>query len=388
MGVLNSWQRITRVMPGKPHGDGADGDATISSNPNIRSSITGTAGSPNGTAGNTSFANGDLVMLIQNSGVGAGQHEINMVLSGGGTTSLVFKEDLHYSYVAGAQIVKIPRYDNVTINNFTVTNYDGVTKIGGVCYILAKTSITGGTTQTLTAKGGDSTGVGGTNSSAGGVGAGFTGGEAVRSGSAQKQGDGTAGAGTNSASANGNGGGGGTNGSNGGGGGHANTGLNNGGADGTGGSAVGTADLTNMNLGGGGGGGGSNNTSGTERSGGGAGGGIVVLNSKTVDVSAMTAITVNGGGAGVSGGGFWQGGGGAGGSVLVFCQTATLGTNKITAVGGNQGGGGGSNAKNGSDGRIAVHHSGTVTGTTNPTFTDVSDPSIKPKRGGAFGLFV
>lgn len=387
MGVLNAWQRITRVMPGKPHGDGADGNATISANPNTRTSITGSASSPNATVGSTAFANGDLVMIHQTRGSGAGQWEINMVLSGGGTTSLVMKEDLHYTYVSGAQIIKIPRYDNATINNFSVTNYDAVTGIGGVCYILAKSSITGGGTQTLTAKGGDSTGIGGTSSSAGGVGAGFTGGEAVRSGSAQKQGDGTGGAGSNSASANGNGGGGGTNGSNGGGGGHANAGSSTG-SDGAGGSSVGTADLTNMNLGGGGGGGGSNNTSGTERSGGGSGGGIVVLNSKHVDVDAMTAITVSGGRSDSNNGGFWQGGGGAGGSVLVFCQTASLGTSVIVSVGGNQGSGGGSNAKNGSDGRIAVHHSGTVTGTTNPTFTDVSDPSIKPKRGGAFALFV
>ena len=82
------------------------------------------------------------------------------------------------------------------------------------------------------------------------------------------------------------------------------------------------------------------------------------------------------------------GGGGAGGSCLIACQVATLGTNVITATAGTGGasGGAGGNGGNGSVGRIAIHHSGTVTGTTNPTFTDVSDGSLTEQN--AWFLFM
>lgn len=61
---------------------------------------------------------------------------------------------------------------------------------------------------------------------------------------------------------------------------------------------------------------------------------------------------------------------------------AVLGSNLLTATGG----AGGTETRaggNGSTGRIAVHHYGTVTGTTNPTFTDVTDASLI-ETGGSF----
>jgi hypothetical protein len=73
------------------------------------------------------------------------------------------------------------------------------------------------------------------------------------------------------------------------------------------------------------------------------------------------------------------GGGGAGGSILLQCQTATLGSGKITAVAGTGGSGyvNGGNGGSGSTGRIAVHHSDTVTGTTSPSYDDTTDGSLK-----------
>ena len=108
MAALNAWQKISRVLA-SDFGDGASGSATISSDPNTRATITGTATQTTGTAGSTAFANGDLVMLHQTRGTGAGQWEINRVASGGGTTSLTFSKALQYTYGPDAQIIKIPR---------------------------------------------------------------------------------------------------------------------------------------------------------------------------------------------------------------------------------------------------------------------------------------
>ena len=82
------------------------------------------------------------------------------------------------------------------------------------------------------------------------------------------------------------------------------------------------------------------------------------------------------------------GGGGAGGSVLVVCATATLNTTKITAAAGSGGVGGEVNGSNGGAGIIAVHHSGTVTGTTSPTFTDTTDTSLVEVASSGFFAFL
>lgn len=73
-------------------------------------------------------------------------------------------------------------------------------------------------------------------------------------------------------------------------------------------------------------------------------------------------------------------------------MTATYGQAGGNGNGGNGGGstsGESGNATsdshggNGSNGRIAVHHSGTVTGSSSsPAFTDVSDPSLIESSGG------
>lgn len=383
MAVLNSWQRIDRVLSGKPFGDGADGNATISSDPNIRATITGTAGQNTGTAGSTSFANGDVVLLHQTQGANAGKWEINRVSSGGGTTSLTFKKPLQYTYGTGAQIIKVPMYDVVSVNTHAITNWNG--SIGGVEIIVGKTSIS--VNGVITANGGNGgNGIAG-GMSTGGTGAGFAGGNGQSgiNGYQAFSGAGTTGAQAQQFTPRGNGGGGGRNSSSatsGGGGGNVITGTNGSGSGnpGQGGTGIGSADLTTLVLGGGGGGG--SKDSSTEGAGaGGAGGGIVILISEAI--TTTSGITANGGsgGSGTGGGPRPGGGGGAGGSILFICSTATLGSNVNTATGG-AGGGGTATGGAGAVGAIAVHHSGTVTGTTNPTFTDVFDPTLKEKLGG------
>lgn len=373
MAVLNDWQKISRVKPGKPFGDGLAGDATISSDALVRATITGSAAQANVTAGNTNFANGDVVFMIQMKNTGYGQHEINQVLSGGGTTSLVMKKNLQYAYTTGAQMIKISMHRDLTINAHTVTGWGGST--GGIAVYAGQRSIT--VSGAITGNGGAGS-HGTSDNSYGGSGGGFRGGNVGLGGGSNYgfAGEGYSGSyPTRTASAEGNGGGGGSSSSDGsgGGGGNANAGSN--GTKGTGGSAGGSADLTSMVMGGGGGGG-TQDYSPDGGGGGGAGGAIVVLISKSITLSAN--INVNGGNGGDRPTWNSDGGSGAGGSVLLVCRDATLGTNKINAAGGSGGSGGA-----GSYGRIAVHHSGAVTGTTNPTFTDVTDSSLFERPAGA-----
>jgi len=369
MAILNSWQKLDRVLPGTPFGNGSAGNVTISSDPNTRATASGSATSTSLTIGSAILSNGDVFVIHQTQGTGVTQWEINRASSGGGTTSITCQTALQYTYGAGAQVIKFPLNDAVTLGNFTQTSWDGST--GGVTVVCGKTSIGGSGTVTLSGNNGATSGSG-SSDAAGGIGRGFNGGNG-RYGSAASQGVGTGGAGAGSKAANGNGGGGGNSagGDGGGGGGNSAAGGNADSANGNGGAggaAVGAADLTTMSIGGGGGGSRRDGTGAGERGGGGAGGGIIILISKAIDISSAT-ITANGGNAG---GTYWGGGGGAGGSGLIVCKTAVLGTNKITATAGAAVTHGG----NGSVGRIAVHHSGAVTGTTNPTFTDQSDPAL------------
>lgn len=374
MAILNSWQRIDRVISGKPFGDGVTGSATVSSDPNTRTTITGTADSTSMTAGTTVLTNGDLLFLHQSRGTSVGQWEINQVSSGGGSTSIVLVTPLKYTYQSPAQVVVIPRYTSATLSSFNFAAWDA--SKSGIGVIAANEVLTIGGTVTINNYG-------------------YLGASSPPTSSSQsgKQGEGTAGArDTISTSANGNGGGGGqvaTGGwryqSGGGGGGYVSAGTNgqNGNGEtsgsvsgGTGGNSVGTSDLSTILFGGGGGSGSDNNNIDVAGAGG-EGGGIMVLFCKTFTYSSGS-LAVNGedGGStpnpGIDGGG----GGGAGGSILVVCGTGSFDTNKMTAnygAGGNGYGDGGA----GSLGRIAVHHAGTITGSTStPSFTDVTDTSL------------
>lgn len=381
MAALNSWQKISRVLGGD-WGDGKDGAATISSDPNTRATVTGSATSTSATAGSTAFANGDLVMLHQTQGTGAGQWEINRVASGGGTTSLTMQVALQYTYGTGAQIIKIPRYTTATVAAHSVTAWNGST--GGIWVAAFKQKPTMGGNVT--------------------VNGGFRGGAwSQGNNTIGYQGEGLTGAGVQSRSANGIGGGAGqTTGTNkgsgagGGGGGHATQGatlpLATSGSSGVhsegvqGGTTADSTDGTTMVFGGGGAGcaveGGATGANGS------AGGGIAIIFCPDVDTSTYGFIT-NGtvGGSAAHGGG----GGGAGGYTLFVVGKGTFGTAKNTSTGGGVGvaispatNNNPDNGGSGGVGRIAIHHSGTVTGTTNPTFTDITDTTLRDIAGGSF----
>lgn len=376
--ALADSQKISRVLKGKPFGDGSGGNATVSAHPTYGRAA-GASGQKIVTSDVTAFADDDVVLIHQTRGVGAGNYEINRVASGGGTTSLTMQENLANAYTTCGQLIKVVLYDELTINAFTVTAWNGLK--GGLVVFAGKTSITTG--GALNGSGSNGTaGVTATGASGGGFRGGNSKGNAARP--TGTQGESYGGAGGSSYSANGGGGGAGSaqtaNGSDdGGGAGYAGVGTKGteaGVYGGLGGGTYGTAALTTIHLGSGGGGAARSNDEGNKECGsGGSGGGLVVLISK--DITLTSGVTVNGGNGGDSGG--WNGGGGSGGSILLQCATSTLGTAKATATGGT-----GTTA---SVGRIAVHHSGTVTGTTSPTFSDTTDDTlVESTSGGAFLL--
>lgn len=369
-------------MPGKPWGDGRDGNATVSSDPNTRATASGTANASALTIGSAILSDGDVFVIHQTRGTAnVGKWEINKVASGGGTTSITCQKALANTYGTGAQVIKFTMYDEVTYNTHSIAAWNASTLLGGVEVVCGKTSIVA-TSQTITAsalgftKASSSTG---SNTSPNYTGEGTTGAPAVQR-TANGNGGGGGLAETNSANAkNASGGGGGGNGT-------AGTQVDQRGSDspagsiqsgGAGGGANTATDLTTIWLGGAGGTGGANNTGGASADAGGNGGGIVILITKTFTGGTINAI----GGNGASATNYGAGGGGAGGSVLLVCNTATLGT--ITASGGS---GGAQNSFGGAGGAggtgiVAVHHSGTITGTTNPTFTDVEDATLKEGGG-------
>lgn len=376
MAVLNSWQLITRVLPGKPFGDGVDGVYSSTSIPTItRDSCSGSSSSTTLTTSSATFANGDVILIHQSRGTGIGQWEINRVSSGGGTTSLTLEKALQYTYTdsgaSQAQAIKILRYTTVTVQSgtWTVPTWDG-NKSGLFPFAASVSAIITGTTSA---------------SSAGYLGS------AASIGNGQKSsGEGTVGASVVQQSANGNGGGGptivGQNGA-GGGGGHVNAGTQGGsqgssvgGAGGNG--SVGTADLINLVFGGAGAGGARDVASSPTAGGNGAGGIMAFVSALTV-----TGGIVATGGDSAASPDAASGGAGAGGSILIVCKTATLGTNLVTALAGTPGSGAGATGGTASVGRIAVHHSGTITGTTNPTFTDVTDSSLIAIDTGGSAFF-
>jgi hypothetical protein len=377
--ALGNYQKLTRITGGQPFGDGKDGAYSSATIPSMTyESCSGTTGTKSLTTVNSSLSNGDMLLLIQMRGTGVGQWEVNYVVSGGGTNAITLLLNMQYTYTDGgasqAQAVVIPRYTNVTVQAGTWNTTTWAGNTGGVLAFACN----GLLTITGNISGNDDGFVRGSQPPDGTI----TG----------NQGEGTAGAGeTNSTAANGSGGGGGQGGvtgavasAGGGGGGNAVNG-NNGSftADrtpGTGGSSSGNADLTNLTLGGAGGSGGSMNIGGGLGGAGGDGGGgiFIFANNITTPTGVIAVNGANGSDGTLQAA---SGGGGAGGSILVQCNTAALGTNKFTATKGAKG----THATDGGDGsvgRIAVHHSGTISGSTNdPSFDDTEDLTLTPQTG-------
>jgi hypothetical protein len=359
MATLNSWQKLSRVGIGD-FGNGSDGVLSSATIPTLtKDSCSGTATSATLTTTGSTFANGDVLYIHQTRGTGVGQDEINKVVSGGGTTTLTLLVPLKNTYTdsgnSQAQAIKVLQYTDATVLAGTWTGPSWNGNVGGIFPFAVSKTLT--VTGNLVLKG--SNGVQ-ANYASDCTGGGFYGGRQSYAG------EGTTGPVVNQSSANGNAGGGGDaasgGGVGGGYGGHAVAGANggstgNGGTTGKGGATSGAADLTNITFGGPGGGG---DASGADSGGQGASsGGIFPIFAKNIVVTG--SINTNGATGGEGGGSLgMRGGNSTGGSIRLVCDTATLGTELVTSTGG----------------RIAIHHSGTVTGTTSPTFTDVTDTSL------------
>lgn len=398
-------QRISDFRTGKPFGDGTDGDLVISANatwgtgnPSVPiSACNGSAGANTlGVASPGGFANGDLIFIHHTRGTNqnTGGWEVNKIVSGGGTGTFTLQNNLSFTYTDGgadqSQVIKIFEYDDVTVNpgvtwTLPVWNQD----LFGIMVFAAKGVVNIG--GTIDAKGLNSPTQGNFN---GGAGYGGGGNKQQTGTQSALTGEGTPGTQlvVQNGAANGNGGGGGhehdPNSAGGGGGGNGANGAAGGGGGGqaivgAGGGTAGSADLSLMNFGGGGGGGAM--PGGNVGGGGGVGGGDVVIFTKEFTIPGI--MTGNGGNGNIGhspdGAG---GGGGAGGSLLVKCQTAALGSNRLTATGGAGGSSGGNAGGAGGVGRISIHHSGPVTGTTNPAFNDTFDSTLREAVGGAFLL--
>lgn len=360
-------------------GSGADGSSYVVP---ANEGCSGTSESTSLTlAAAGSFSNGDLVLIHQSRGTGAGNWELNKIISGAGTTSITLAHSLQNTYTdsgnSQAQIIELKEYENLTTGNITAANWNG--SKGGVIAFLDKGSCS----------------INGTLSLTGASGNGYVKGTQVNS--TGRRGEGTSGPGQDaSTAANGNGGGGGgvsnTLGTNkyggGGGGGNANAGTNgqtntHEGASATGGSggtSAGTAQLTTAVFGGGGG-------SSKDRSGG-NGGGIAFIFCSDITITGTISLNGQAGESRASGDLEGAGGGGAGGSCLFKCITASLGTIRVTSAGGSGGTAPKANGGAGSEGRIHLDYSGSFTGTTTPTIDSRLDATIVPfSAGGASPMF-
>ena len=369
MSNLYQWQKISRVLSGLPFGNGSDGSYSSATIPTlVKDSCSGTATSKTFVTSGSTFSNGDIILIHQTRGTGVGQWEINRVASGGGSTSLTLQVASNYTYTdsgaSQAQAIKILQYTYCTVQSgtWTVPAWDG--NVGGVAPFAIKGTLT--VTGTIS-----------------GIGKGYL--KTTQGG--EYSGEGTSGAEGFRVRQNGNGGGGGYD--YGGGGGlhkHGGGGGGNGGAGGDGGysdgatssayggTTSGAADLTNITFGGAGGVAVSDGGSGS-----GGGGGMVIIFAKNVTGAGAITLTGTAAGEGGANGGH---GGGAGGSALFVTATANLSSITITALGAAGSDAASADGGDGGTGRIAVHHSGAVTGTTNPTFTDVTDGTLVENVGG------
>jgi hypothetical protein len=360
-------------------GSGLEGDLVVASGQTIytdavKSSISSTlaSGSTTVTVNTiTGFSIGQEVILIQNRGTGNGNYEFAKVSNLSGNV-LTLEKGLTNGYTidgnSKAQVIRIPQYRNVTIQNggtLTASAWDG--SIGGVLMFRVSGTliVNSGGQISMTGKG-------------------FVGGASVYGaapgfGQHGRQGEGYNGpAGAQTKSPNGNGGGGGygnEGGDGGGGGGNAGSGAGgntryNTGDGGNGGYASGA--LVVFGGGGGSGGGEGNSNTSSVSGAGGVGGGAILFGARNTQVSGGIISNGTNGGTGTrteegSGGG----GGGAGGSIVIQSQDISIGSGNIIATGG----GGGSTTGNaagsggsGSVGKIRIDY-GKIVGTSNPAAT-------------------
>jgi len=146
-------QRIFRKDDTAPwrfgYGTGAEGAEDISSDTldSARSGyantpFTGSAGANTGSMGSFSgFSDGDLVLIVQIQGSGAGQPELNKIVSHSGTTP-TFADNLIANYVSGAQIYRLAQHTTIKVDaakTLTGVAWDG--SKGGITVLFANQSI-------------------------------------------------------------------------------------------------------------------------------------------------------------------------------------------------------------------------------------------------------
>lgn len=369
-------------------GDGSDGAYSSSGNATdapIDSSCSGTSTTNSLTATNASFSSGQLILIIQQRGTGAGTWELNKIASyvaGTITTTHSLINTYTDSGSSQAQVIVLKQYSSFTQGSghtLTAKAWNG--NVGGIIAFLCSgtTTITGNLS---------------------GNAKGFVGGAGFSTHSVYgNTGEGTLAAssrpGTTAANGNGGGGGKGQNDFNqaGGGAGGGNGVAGTAGSNGLGGQAGGVAGatgsvagLTTMTLGGGGATGGTTNNTSSAVSAGGTGGGITFIISSDLVITGSVTHTGSNGGNGTDHGG--GSGGGAGGSCLIKCKTATLGTTKITATAGTGGTGNSDSGAGGAGGVGAIHidYKTSYTGTTSPTIDSRQDASLDYIASGGFFL--
>lgn len=353
---------------GSAFGGGGDGSVTISADTTdapVDSACSGTLGAYTLSATNASFAAGQIILIHQTRGTGAGTYQINRI-EGYTAGTITLRDALNYAYASAAQVIVMKQYSSVTIDSgktWTAKAWNGT--VGGILAFLC----TGTTTinGTISAKG-----------------KGFRGGAIGTPDGFAYQGESSAGAGSAGSSANGMGGGGGQTGTltgsyssgAGAGGGHGTVGTAGGpGLSGTrvGGSAGSTgsgASLSSPVFGGAGGGGGAEVD--TVSGPGGNAGGLIFITSNALTIASTGTIDCRGNvGSGGSGTHSWSGGGGgSGGSVLLQALTAAINTDKINVAGGAGGAGRPANNADGGTGgygRIHIDYLTSLSGTSTPS---------------------
>jgi hypothetical protein len=375
-GNIRSYRFGVRAVGGY-FGDGSDGSKTVSLDETetvIDSACTGTINTTTLTATNVSFASGQVILIHQSQGTGAGTWMRNKIV-GYTAGTVTVDQPLNATYGTGAQVRVLKQYTNVTINSgktYTAKAWNGT--VGGILAFLANGTVT--VTGNLSASGcGYLYGVAGVGGGSrdGGYGEGNTGSRSGNFSSSAYHASGGSGGGGGAGTPAGNP-------SGGGGGGYGSVGANNQLGEPVGGSTCGTSDLTTLFMGSGGGGGGAGASNSGAR--GGTGGGIIFISAVIIAGSNIVSAGENGQNTSLFVGETGGGGGGAGGSVLLKCQTATLGTNLITASGGS--GGYGTNSSQqaahyggaGGTGRIHIDYYTSYTGTTTPTITYAQDNNL------------
>jgi hypothetical protein len=376
-----------------PLGNGADGALAVAADTTIDTVSTGglaasTAQRIVTVTATAGFTAGDLVMLHQTRGSGAGKYElatIEKIDAAAKAVTLVRTPGRAFTSAgdARAQMIRVPQYTTVTIDagaTLTAPAWDGT--VGGILVLKATGAVTVAGAIDMSARG--YRGMSHAAACAGGTryacvtidtANGFAGESGAGPSAAANGANGAGGGGGQDGQDCGGGAGGGygtagTSGPNG-------TGLvcrNGTQLGGAGGTAVGSADLDVDMLFGGAGGEGGGDEDGAYPGPGGNGGGIIAIASKTITVTG--AIRADGApgldgvqvaaGCGGSGCGMGPGGGGGGGAIHVRAESSSLGVGLVTANG--KGGGQctcpGLPGGTGGDGRIAV--AGPSSGTTSP----------------------